>query len=189
VFAELVNSVEYKQQLSNPHYPEPANAYLCLAMLKEKAVDYSSAGWAALRAAWVCDDEAFGCESNEYPDGQDRQQSSIVAAKKCRTRAAHIFECARQSGQDYGEEPGIEEVILADVLRRSDQFDEAKQICKEALGKELGRISKDVIKLQMRLAKDADNRTYTLRSIDSQKLHRLARIPRWIDRLRHTPKS
>jgi hypothetical protein len=112
----LVESQEYKSQLTDKTYPETANAYLCRAMLSEKISKYSDAGWAAVYAAWVCDD-------NDYN----------AAAATCRGRALSLFQKAREAGQPFGETREEENLLLIDLMRRRGEFATARVLCEKEL--------------------------------------------------------
>ena len=97
-----VKSPNYQSQLSDRRYPESANALLCWSMLQDAIGVVDQAGWAALQAAWVCDDE-----------------NAASASVDCRRRAATLFCAAREKQVSFAEQAGAEDAILADVFRRA----------------------------------------------------------------------
>jgi hypothetical protein len=49
--AHIVDSPEYRRQLSDSTYPELANSFLCKVLINESSGDYSAAAWALIHAA------------------------------------------------------------------------------------------------------------------------------------------
>ena len=72
----LVSSPEYLAQHQNSRFSGLANRFLCCALIDEAMEQYAQAGWAAIRAAWACDDE------NNDP-----------AAKMCRAKTPGNISC------------------------------------------------------------------------------------------------
>ncbi len=108
---ELVNSADYRTQLSDLTYPTLANSFLCKAILDRVAGSYAHATWNLIRAAWVCD---------------DTDQSEQAAT--CRKTAADMLELARQHDQKVVGQDRADTAILVDLLRRSGQPKRARQI-------------------------------------------------------------
>ena len=129
--SNCVKSKSYRKQLNNPEYPELANSYLCLSLIQKKADVLSEAGWSCVDAAWACDDAG-----------------SDTAAIKCRKRAVTLLQTARERGQKFGQEPGTEDALLADLLRRSHQFKEALAACDRGLKKMPKGIIMDILRYQ-----------------------------------------
>ncbi len=71
IASEVITSPAYCQQRENEAYPELANSFLCWSLIGKAADLDAEAGWAAVNAAWVCDDA-------EAPS----------AADQCRLRAS-----------------------------------------------------------------------------------------------------
>lgn len=126
-----VRSKVYQDQLNSPEFPKLANSYLCLSLIEENAEMFSDSGWSCITAAWACDDE-----------------SSEAGAVKCRKRAVTLLRRAQSKGQTFGREPGAEESVLVDLLRRSSQFKEALALCAEGLKKTSGDIVADILRYQ-----------------------------------------
>lgn len=121
----VVGRIEYKKQLEDSTYPELANSFLCKAMIDYESKDHTAATWALIHAAWVCDDSGH--------TGQ---------AKACRMRAADTLVIAEEQGQQVSYQEEASTAILADLLRRSGQFEQARQV----IEKRRGSISDDIIK-------------------------------------------
>lgn len=113
---ELVKSDDYKQQLNNPYFSKLARTFICYSLIQEDAQEYAPAGWASVHAAWVCDDEA-----------------NDAASKKCREKAVILFKKAKEIGQQFAQNQQAENILLADLLRRSGQFELALNTCEEGL--------------------------------------------------------
>lgn len=143
--SRVVKSNSYQKQLRNPGYPELANSFLCLAMINENSNKFVKAGWACIHAAWACDDA-----------------DSPVGAQKCRKRAVTLLQGARENGQNFAEETGTEEAMIADLLRRSGQFELAQSYCKEGLNKKPGKVVTEVLLYEMLLIKKMDDACHTV---------------------------
>ena len=113
---QIAQSEIYLRQISNQSYPELANSFLCWTMIQEAMSHYAGAGWAAVQAAWVCD------------DSNAREASNL-----CRSRAIQLFRYARANGDAFAHGAGVEEAIMADLLRRSGQLDQVEALCQEGL--------------------------------------------------------
>jgi len=120
----VVRSIEYKKQLEDSTFPELANSFLCKAMIDRESKDYSAATWALIYAAWVCDDSGHASQ-----------------ATACRKRAADMLAIAEEQGQQMLHQEGADTAVLVDLLRRSGQFEKARQV----IEKRRGSISEDII--------------------------------------------
>lgn len=146
---QTVRSSAYKSQLNHSAYPQLANRFLCWAMVQEAAGVYPSAGWAAVHAAWACDDA-------NSPD----------AADQCRLRAAQLFQEAKANNSRFAQGAGMEEAILADLLRRSGRFEEAEMVCRQGLDAGAEDVVKQVLTFQARLARQHDRKPYTIEEVE-----------------------
>ncbi len=142
---DIVFSKSYQNQLNNPNFPKTANAFLCYSMICENINDFKKAGWGCVQAAWICDDE---------------KKDDI--AKICRKKAIELFKKAIENGEKISEEPGGDEAILVDLLRRSGEFEEAFKICESTLEKKVSDIIKDVLIFQKFLIEKEDLDCYTI---------------------------
>lgn len=138
---------EYQAQLRQPDFPYLANLFLCWSRIAEAAGRYAEAGWAVVRAAWACDDEG---------------PSRAGAAVKCRDRAIVLFEQARQQREPFAHEPGAEEAILADLLRRSGRFDEAQTMAEAGLARQPPSTMARILHYQRRLCQRRDTAAHTV---------------------------
>ncbi len=145
VAAQVVGLERYGRQLEDEGYPELANRFLCHSMISEAANDPVGAGWAALRAAWACDDAGA--------DG---------AATRCRERALEFFRRLYESGGRFANDIGTEEAIIADLLRRTGRFDEVAEICRLGLARSPNEVIGKVLRYQQTLAARADSQCHTV---------------------------
>ncbi|MGB9602704.1 MAG: hypothetical protein ACPMAG_07930 [Limisphaerales bacterium] len=143
--SEVVSSDSYQQQLNNSEFPKLANAFLCFSLIQESAGKYDEAGLANVHAAWVCDD-----------NGSD------TAAQKCRLKAVTLLQKAKENGQMFAKQEGVEEAIMVDLLRRSKQFELALKICEEGLQKNPEKIISDILLFQKILISSSDTACHTI---------------------------
>lgn len=101
---------EYKDQLKDPAYPELAASFLCKAILDRETKEFAAATWALIHAAWVCDDS-------------EQTEEAMV----CRQKAADMLLIAEEHNQQVARPDGVSTAILADLLRRSGQFEQARK--------------------------------------------------------------
>lgn len=148
---EIVRSESYQQQLNNPEFPELANSFLCCSLIKENTGNLSEAGWNSLFAAWACDDA-----------------KNDVSAQACRKRAADLFRKARANGQKFAEQEALEDVIMADLLRRAGQFEEALEFCNDGLEKKPEKICADILMFQMDLISRKDTARHTIGEVTGE---------------------
>lgn len=121
---EVVGSPVYRGVLEDSRLPALARSLFCAALLREAADDFDGAGWRFLEAAWACDD---------VPDP--------AQARVCRQRAVEMFRRALSTGKAEAT-PGVVLTLIADLLRRSRQFDEARAVAASA-ERELAELVED----------------------------------------------
>ncbi|MDQ7029375.1 MAG: hypothetical protein Q9O62_06135 [Ardenticatenia bacterium] len=141
----VVARPDYRAQLQDERFTYLANMFLCQSMILEAEGDYANAGWAALRAAWHCDDEAYN-----------------AAAILCRRRAAALFAEAQRRGHPFAETPEAEAAILADVLRRSGRFAEAQAVAAQRLAQHPSPTIEQILRFQHHLCRQRDTALYTV---------------------------
>jgi uncharacterized protein (DUF2225 family) len=134
--------------LNNQDYPEKANDFLCWSIINENNNEYAEAGWACVHAAWICDDEGFK-----------------EKAVECREQAAALFQKASDNNQEfaYTEEDGI--ILLADLLRRSGQFDKGKTLVRIALKSKLGDPYDKLLSFEKELIEKKDTNCHSIGEI------------------------
>ncbi len=144
---KIVRGAEYRKQLKDERFPYLANLFLCHALLRAACGDYPGAGWAAIRAAWACDDAG---------------PAYAQAAVACRMRAVAWLSQARQQGQPFATGPGAEEALLADLLRRSGRFDAALMEIRRGLASQPSRELRDVLRFEEHLCRRRDAGVHTM---------------------------
>ncbi|HEU4322641.1 MAG TPA: hypothetical protein VFS21_05785 [Roseiflexaceae bacterium] len=150
--AALVSAPGYQAQSQDPAHSELANRFLCWALIQEQLGDHSGAGWSRLRAAWVCDDE--------------RRREAAVA---CRRNAAETLLRARAQGESFIDGQGGEEALLADLLRRSGQFERAVATCQDGLAREPEPPLRQILLFQQARALAEDGEWYTMEDTGKRK--------------------
>lgn len=153
--SRVVEEARYRQALGDGTLPELARRWHCRSMIQEADGRPDEAGWAALSAAWACDDAGGG-------DGADRM----------RRRAAGLFEAAIRAGRAVSPDPGGASAILADILRRSGQFAEGIAACEAGARSGLSELVAAGLEFQRLLCEQGDRRGYSF-----GELQRYARSP------------
>ncbi|MFP4164059.1 MAG: hypothetical protein ACLFQB_09055 [Chitinispirillaceae bacterium] len=143
-FKEKVKSSEYASQLNSPEYPETANAFLCYTQLVENKGEWAEAGWCALHAAWICDD-------NSFKNG----------AGSCRKKAYELFLKTREHSFSFADSHTEEEILLIDILRRMKVFDEADERCTKELSRTDDENALCILNFEKHLILKEDSRCHT----------------------------
>ena len=141
----VMDSKEYKNQLSDPEYPELANSFLCQAIINREAKDYAAASWAQIHSAWSCDDA-------DLPD----------KAVLCRQKAAEMIMLAEKYGQQVVDQEEEGTAILVDLLRRSGRLEQARQVIATRRAKITEDIRARVIAFQIGLIDRNDSSCHTI---------------------------
>lgn len=148
--AEIVHSPAYQAQLGDSGLPSLADQFLCRALITANEQHYAIAGWDALRAAWVCDDE------------------QPAAASRCRELALQYWRQAQQAGQvildsDDNKSPNeYQHLLLADVQRRSGQLEQARTECEQALERKLVKKLRLLLQYELVLIAAQDTACHTI---------------------------
>lgn len=142
---EIIHSDAYRKQLDNPNYSVLTNSFLCHAIIQHALGAFDQAGWASVSAAWVCDDE----------------QASVLA-KQCRLRAIHLFQRCKLESIPFASELGIEEAVLADLFRRTGQFDRVPVICHRGIAKKPSAMILQMLNFQIGLARKQDEACHVI---------------------------
>ncbi len=161
---EIIKTDSYRQQLKSTEFPSLANAFLCCSFIIDSNNEYTQAGWQCLLAAWACDDKGY--HEPRFAD----------AARKCRIQAITLLQKAKENGQSFGTDPGAEEALLVDLLRRTGQFEPARMMCDEGLNKKPKKIIKDILRFQQKLIDESDLGMYTVD--EAQKWARKNKVPK-----------
>jgi hypothetical protein len=135
----ILESPAYRDALEDEALSASARQFLARSVIDEQAGDPAAAGWAALRAAWMCDDDG-----------------SAEAARRCRSRALTLFKRAASEGGAFAA-GGNGACVLADLLRRTRRFDEAVAECERALEHETDQLVRSILAFQVQLARERDD--------------------------------
>jgi len=115
--AQIVASAGYRAELAKAGRLRQASRFVCRSLLEEAAGDLVTAGWRRLHASWVHDDVA-----------------DVEEAREQRLAALKYFEQARAHGKlAMKSVVGGDELLLADVARRSGEFAQALEFCEAGL--------------------------------------------------------
>ncbi len=125
-------------------YAVLAQRFLKLSDIQEAEEHLFEAAWSSLRAAWVCDDNAA-------------EAQAVV----CRQRAIGFFMRARIGLIVFPKEPGAEHALLADIHRRSGDFDGAIHWADEGLEQQPDTAIAAVLHFQRTKAMMHDAERYT----------------------------
>lgn len=142
---EIVSSDAYKAQLNNSAFPETSNSFLCHSLVMENRKSFADAGWAAVFAAWICDD-------NNFPE----------SASYCRAKAIDFFKAARESGQVFADTTDREALYFIDLHRRRADFDQASELCDAELDNEHSDHVFDLFYFERELIDRKDSTTHTV---------------------------
>jgi len=149
VDADVLHGDAYRQQLDNPDFPETANAFLCHSLVMQARGLSADAAWAAVFAAWICDD-------NNYPE----------SARACRRYAITFFTAAREASIDFAETAMREELYLIDLYRRCGDFSTAKSLCDGALGLKPDESIIDLFYFEKDLIERGDSGIHSIADMD-----------------------
>ena len=87
---------------------------------------------------------------------------TLRAARLCRRAAADLFRQALDRGQGFAREPGAEDAIIVDLLRRSGRWEEALSRCRSGLAKDPEPRTAKILEYQARLIQGRDTRSHWL---------------------------
>lgn len=142
--AEWIKLPEYTDKLNDGKTPFLAGTYSLSARLYAKSGDLRSAGIQSLRAAWACDD----LKSPEKAIQFRKEALSYLYTYVDQTQDLHIA------------------VLEVDLLRRTDDFDSAKEFASLLLELDLEEILRNVLLFELRLIDAKDNKCHSLGEID-----------------------
>jgi hypothetical protein len=135
------SDAEYRAVLENDRFPKLARRFLGYSHYFPSGSEL--AAMACLRAAWVCDDANLARQALE-----------------CRQQSSSHFE---QLPIADDEETISRSAVFVDVLRRSQQIDEALQLCQTLLTFAcVKEVLRQVIEFQQKLCSQTDTGCYTI---------------------------
>ena len=145
----IIATPEYRSYLEDESMPSKAREFLCFAYVIDRLHQHADAGWAALQAAWVCDDA-----------GDDD------AASRCRTRAIELWQRGKQSGQLFSNDMATEFALVTDVYRRLGDFERATVACAEGLDLEdIPPSVETMLRRQLTLIQSRDRAAHSMREL------------------------
>ncbi|MDR3575910.1 MAG: DUF2225 domain-containing protein [Anaerolineaceae bacterium] len=145
---KTVQSEAYKRLLKSHTLPELARYLMAWATIQEAVGEYPGAGWACLSAAWVCDDE-----------------DETFQAEHCRQRAIRNFLLTRDAKRSFSLDIGTEEVLLADLYRRTAQFAKAKHISQQGLDLDPNDLITSLLRFEIMLVDQEDSGRHSVSSV------------------------
>ena len=140
-----VESKEYQNIIGNKAIPKVAASFLALSYEKQQTHQYSESAWAAIHAAWICDDK-------------NKQKAS----KECRKKAISMIESANAHSQKMGDQAGATEVLTIDLMRRAGMFEQALKLVEETKTKDIEEIILQIIAYEESLIKINDIDSHTV---------------------------
>ncbi len=158
-----IRSEAYLKQLESQEFSKLANHFLCWSAIEENAGNFSGSGWACIHAAWICDDAAdfkklYGNVSGSKMGDRDEG----AAASLCRLKAIRLLKTAREEGQGFGAQPGAEEALMADLLRRISRFGSAATMVQCGLDLNPTGVIDTVLHYEKELAARGDTDVHTI---------------------------
>jgi hypothetical protein len=144
----VVRSSEYIEQLNSADFPQLADQFLCWALIQVAAGEASNAGWAALHAAWACDDA-----------------KTAHGADVCRRKAIALFVSARAKAQTFSQDGASESLLLADLYRRTGQLEQVARVCAEGLAQHPKDPLPALFAAQQQMARAGDRAAHTVQEV------------------------
>lgn len=158
-----IQSEEYNRQKQSAEFPQLAGNFLCWSLVEERAGNFSGAGWACIHAAWVCDDAAdFKKLYGNVSGSKMTERDEVAAATLCRLKAIKLLKRARDELQGFGAQPGAEESLMADLLRRAARFESCQKMVQ--LGQDIKPVGiiATVLAYEKELAGKGDTDVHTI---------------------------
>lgn len=138
--APIVRSEAYQAQ------PGP---FLRHAHLLEQLGHFAEAGWTALHAAWIADDD------------QDDAR-----ARAARSLAIQLWKRGKAARQNFMNNPHEEFALVTDVCRRMGDFDEALSTCRAGLeAHDIPPLIEDLLRAELVLIQRRDTACHSLKEI------------------------
>lgn len=140
----IIKSSAYQSILQDSSLPSLAASFMAVSYQKQQVEKFSESAWAAIHAAWVCDDK------------DDRG-----GAKNCRLEAITMINKGKTLSQNLIKQAGGSELITIDLMRRAEMFEEALQLAEETITKDIEETIIKIIQFQIKLIHAKDTQTYT----------------------------
>ncbi len=138
---DIVNTGNYLQIANNGEISALIRRYLQYSYCAEVLEDNKTAFFGYLTASWICDD------TNEMRLG-----------KKCREKAIEFMIKCKNNGDYIWNHPGFFELMLADLYRRTAQFEKGSKMIEVGLSK----VVEPILKSSLEFTSSRINRWDTL---------------------------
>ncbi len=135
----------YRARLNDPDLPRLANRFLCLNLVREAAGKKNGAVYAAMCAAWACDDA-----------------NNVAGACDARRLAIQEIKTIKDGGNSYMKQTGGDELLLADLARRCGDFEEARNWTEQGLGLNTEELVHKLLLYEKELATAKDPAAHTI---------------------------
>ena len=142
--AEIIKAPEYQHIVTGRSIPDLCRKFRAWAYIAGRAGRAEDAAFAHLHVAWAADDE-----------------SDAEVARAERLAAIPLFQALRDAAKLYAEQPGAAEILLADLWRRSQQWDNASTEAKLGHGKAQDPLIRSICEFQLSLAQRHDDLVHT----------------------------
>ena len=109
--ALIIQSDEYIECISDTSAPDLVRRFLSYAHYMKLHKNFQEAFFANLKASWVCDDKGIA-----------------KTGSQCRRKAIEYLLLCKMQGDLIWEEPGLYELVLANLYRRTATFHEGMEI-------------------------------------------------------------
>lgn len=136
---QILDSTVYRETQQREQ-GESSSLFLAAAVVLEARGQHVDAGWRALQAAWLADD-----------DGR------LDVARAARLRAGELWLAARDAGETILDDEAEEACLLADVFRRARWFAMAAYVAHRGHHADLDPSMREVLNAQSRLASAQDD--------------------------------
>lgn len=130
-------------------YRAKQGRFLRHAYILEQLGHFAEAGWTALHAAWLDDD-----------------QGNAEAARSSRALAIALWKQGKAARQNFMNNPHEEFALAADVCRRMGDFEEARATCLAGLqGEDIPPLIEDILRLELTFIQNRDTACHSLKEI------------------------
>ncbi len=146
----IIESPDYQTCVYNESMPAVGASFMALSYEKQQMKEYADSVWAAIHAAWICDDA-----------------KSDAAARDCRLRAVSMIEKGKEVSQTIADHPGTSEAITVDLMRRAGMFQEAVALAEKTVTRDIEEIIKQVLTFEIELIAKKDIEAHTVSEIMS----------------------
>jgi hypothetical protein len=146
--AVTVKTDAYRAQLFNAGLPHLADRFLCMLLAHDAAGENHAAYYNALCAAWACDDA-----------------QNTEGALKIRRLAGERLETIRNSGGVYLKQSGGDDLLLADLARRTGDFAKVRTLAEAGLALNAEDIIVKLLKYEVELAEAKDSAAHTIQKV------------------------